>query len=254
MNKQPTVLITGAAKRIGKATAEAFAKRGCNLLLHYNHSQQNAESLKLALVETYQVECQIYKAELDRRDAIASIIEFCIAQFDRLDYLVNNASLFYPTPFETVANSQIDQLLQVNSFAPRLLAKHCAPLLKQNSGAIVNLIDIYADAGLDQHTAYVTSKSLLKGITQDLAHELAPEVRVNGVSPGAILWPDATSTQGSNGDAEADQKQSQILEQSAMKRLGSPQAIAATIAYLALDANYTTGSVINVDGGRRDYI
>lgn len=268
--KRPTVLITGAAKRLGRATACAFVQRGCNVMLHYNHSIQAAESLQFELLSIYPKCCQIIQAELNHQDSLVKIVEDTLTHFGRLDHLVNNASIFYPTTFypTTLQNDteiHLSSFLQTNYVAPKKLALLAEPYIAKTKGSIVNLIDIYADAGLSEHTAYVASKSALKATTQEQAKQFSPKVRVNGISPGAILWPDATNfsdeklaessisvqTQQS---LPSENKKDNILNNTALKRLGHPENIAATAVYLALDACYTTGSVINVDGGRRDYI
>ncbi|TQV87706.1 SDR family oxidoreductase [Aliikangiella coralliicola] len=256
---QPTVLITGAAIRLGKATAEAFFARGCNLVLHYNNSQHSAKTLQQSFNQIRPKSCEIIQANLADIQSTQELIEQCEKTFGRLDHLVNNASLFYPTPFaqdfEYDANNQdLDILLDVNFKAPSRLARLAYPLLKQRHGSITNLIDIYADAGLSGHTAYVASKSALKQMTLNQAVEFAPNVRVNGVSPGAILWPDNDEkTPAATNDSE-DTGKTEILKHTANKKLGSPTNIASTIVYLALDASYTTGSIIKVDSARRWYL
>jgi len=243
---QPTVLITGASKRIGQAIAIAFAKRGCNLAIHYNHSHLEAEKLQQTILKHYPVKCEIMQGQLGDSETYEMLIQKCASCFGGLDYLVNNASIFFPTPIMQAESDQFDNFIKVNSLAPLKLSLHALPMLKQTKGAIVNLIDIYADAGLTDHTFYVASKACLNELTKALALECAPEVRVNGVSPGAILWPEQEN--------QMTLGQQKILDATATKQLGTPEAIAATVVFLALDAHYITGSTINVDGGRRDYI
>ena len=256
---RPTVIITGAAKRLGKAIALAFANRGCDLVIHYNQSDCQAQSLEQQLSQIAPKNSYLlFKGDLSIPDTLTKLIETTISRFGRIDHLINNASIFYPTPVDECISNDISHFLQINYDVPTRLAKLASPFIKTNQGSIVNLVDIYADAGLKNHTAYVAAKSALKAATQTQALEFAPSMRVNGVSPGAILWPDEETvpcdekkqSQLINQDAH----QRAILDKSALKRLGQPVNIAATVCFLALDATYTTGSVIRVDGGRRDYI
>ncbi|WP_444997220.1 SDR family oxidoreductase [Aliikangiella sp. IMCC44359] len=276
--KRTTVLITGSAKRLGRATAHAFVQRGCHVMLHYNHSTQAAKSLQQELLSISPRACQLIQSDLNQPDALTKLIDATLNAFGQLDHLINNASIFYPTPLfknhteENIETKEteleLSQFLLTNYFVPKKLSLLAAPYLTKTNGSITNLIDIYADTGLKDHTAYVAAKSALKAMTVELAQIFAPQIRVNGVSPGAILWPDSegslneekealskslqpspTSIAGPNEKQKVD-----ILNNTSLKRLGKPENIAATITYLALDANYTTGSIINVDGGRRDYI
>ena len=280
---RPTVLITGAAIRLGKATAEAFFARGCNLILHYNSSDNAAKKLQKNFNEKRCDSCEIIQADLSDSDNLMKLIDQSNQTFGRLDHLVNNASLFYPTPFYStsfddgheqeqkstidkhlsceIENQDLDTFLTVNYQSPAKLARLAYPLLKQQQGSIINLIDIYADAGLSKHTAYVTSKAALKQMTQIQAAEFAPKVRVNGVSPGAILWPDQDeentnqeSQDQASGLKSKDNGKTEILNNTASHKLGSPANIASTIVFLALEASYTTGSIIKVDSARRWYI
>ncbi|WP_185964376.1 SDR family oxidoreductase [Aliikangiella marina] len=244
---RPTVLITGGSKRIGKATAIAFASRGCNIALHYNHSRQSAERVQEEISHNFSVTCTIHQGELNNyQPATEKLISECLSQHGRLDYLINNASIFYPTPMREAKPAQLDSFLKVNCLAAKHLAELAWPSLQKAQGAIVNLIDIYADAGLAEHTLYTASKACLKSLTQELALVMAPWIRVNGVSPGAILWPEQQSHVG--------EEQLKILASTSLKKLGTAEAIAETVVFLAMRAHYITGSVINVDGGRRDFI
>lgn len=243
---RPTVLITGAAKRIGQAVALAFAERGFDLAIHYNHSRIEAEKVQSKISQRSNCRCELLQGKLDQPDTPQQLVAQCIEKFGRLDQLVNNASIFFPTPVDEADETQLNQFMQINCFAPKQLALQAFPFLQKANGSIVNLIDIYAEAGLTEHSLYVASKSSLKALTQEMAIEFAPIVRVNGVSPGAILWPEH--------DNEESDSQKAILDATATKSLGTPESIAATVIFLALSANYITGNVIKVDGGRRDYI
>ncbi|MET1254570.1 SDR family oxidoreductase [Aliikangiella maris] len=258
-----TILITGTAKRIGKAIAHTFARHGCNIAIHYLHSKREALSLQQEVQQNYTVESEIFSADLLQLSDINHLVDDTLYRFGRLDHLVNNASIFYPTPIEQLSENDLQNFLMVNYRAPQNLMRQAAPHLARHKGSIINLIDIYANAGLSEHTAYVSSKAALFAQTQAMARELAPSVRVNGISPGAILWPDLSDTQPTTAqsaienteqDAKAKEKREQIIQNSALKKLGSAENIAATALFLAFDADYITGQTIRVDGGRRDYI
>ena len=244
---RPTVLITGAAVGLGKAIAEAFFERGCNLVLHYNQSNLAAKALKQHFNQQRFDSCMIIQADLNCSKQRRSLIEQAKSRFGRLDHLINNASIFYPTPLDNSDIQDLNSLMLTNFIAPVSLAREAKTELKGAKGSIVNLIDIYAEAGLVEHSFYVASKAALLAATKQLAMELAPEIRVNAVSPGAILWPEQTD--------QLDQlKQKTILENTALKKLGHPSNIGKAVCYLALDAHYTTGSEVKVDGGRRLFI
>lgn len=247
----PTALITGAAVRLGKSIAQAFFENDCNLMLHYNQSEVAAQKLCDTFNHQRKNSCHLIQADLSKKSEREKVITACINQYGRLDHLVNNAATFYPTPLFESDESQLNQFMQINFLAPLHLIQQVVPYLKKQKGSVTNIIDIYAEAGLEEHFAYVAAKAALQQVTQQLAAELAPEIRVNGVSPGAILWPENLA-EGLSDDQII--KQNVILENTALKSLGEPENIAATVSYLALKASYTTGSIIKVDGGRRWYI
>jgi len=246
-NINKVALITGAAHRLGKSIAMELHQKEIDIAIHCSQSIPAANLLKDKLNQIRPQSAQVFPCDLIESTNAALLIEQINNQFGRLDYLVNNASIFYPTPIEQYQDLQLEAFLQINFFQPVKLAQAAFPLLKKEVGSIVNLIDIYAQAGLENHTSYVASKTGLLEATKSLAVELSPEVRVNGVSPGAILWPDLN-------DSSDDCHQQKIIENTALKRRGSPQDISKTVAYLLTEASYSTGSVINVDGGRRLYI
>ena len=169
------------------------------------------------------------------------IVDACVARFGRLDALVNNASSFFPTPIGSVTAAQWDDLFNSNARAPLFLAQAAAPALRSMRGAIVNLIDIYAQRPLPGHPVYCMAKAALAMMTLALAQELAPEIRVNGVAPGAVLWPES-------GKAHPDQ--SKLIAHTPLQRIGSPQDVATAVLFLLRDATFTTGQIIAVDGGR----
>jgi len=247
----PTAILTGAAHRLGKAIARELFSRGCNIVLHYNQSAQAANQLADDFNQQREDSCVIVGSDLSEESASKHIVERAIQTFGRIDHLINNASIFYPTPFENLDELVLEKFIQTNMLTPGRLATTCFPYINRNHGSVVNIVDIYAQAGLSEHTAYNAAKSGLLGLTKQQALEFAPNVRVNALSPGAILWPPTDSNET---PSELTEGQKKILENSAMKRLGSANDIAKTAAFLALDASYMTGTNINVDGGRRWYI
>ena len=249
---RPTAIITGAARRLGKAITLKLFERGCNIVLHYGDSAQAAAQLSDHLNAKRPNACIAVSCDLASNKDWLKLIECAKSQFNRIDVLINNASVFYPRALSELTESEMDSTFKVNWQTPVELAKAAYPELAKNQGSIVNLIDIYARAGLKNHTAYVAAKAALLEATKQQALGFAPSVRVNSVSPGAILWPDQ-ATADEIGSTET-QKRKQILEDSALKRLGSPKDIAETVAFLALEARYITGENINVDGGRNLYI
>jgi pteridine reductase len=180
-------------------------------------------------------------AELGAPDAPAALVESALAHFRRLDALVNNASAFFPTPLGKTTQAQWDEIFTSNARAPFFLAQAAAPALRDARGAIVNIIDIHAERGLREHTPYVMAKSALAAMTRSLALELAPQVRVNGVAPGAVLWPE----QGKSEEAKAE-----LMRATPLARAGKPEEIAEAVRWLLQDASYCTGQVLRVDGGR----
>ena len=220
-------LVTGAARRIGAAIARRLHAEGFDLALHYRHSQADMQALQ---------------ADLAAFDRIPELVARTMGHFGRLDLLVNNASSFYPTPIGQATPAQWDDLFASNARAPFFLAQAAAPHLKATGGAIVNLVDIHGDQPLAGHTLYGMAKAALRMLTKGLALDLAPEVRVNDIAPGAILWPDR---------GKSAQAQAALLARVPLGRTGDPGDIAAAVAWLAsADAGYVTGQVLRVDGGR----
>jgi pteridine reductase len=237
------VLITGAARRIGAAIARGLHAAGANVVLHCHRSRAEAERLAADLNAARPGSCAIVQADLLDLERLPGLVEEAAEAFGRLDGLVNNASSFYPTPFGAIGAGEWDDLMGSNLRAPLFLAQSAAPLLREARGAIVNLIDIHAERPLKDFVVYSVAKSGLAGLTRSLALELGPEVRVNGVAPGAILWPD--------GDEHfAPSERSRILEQTPLARIGSPEDVAGAVKYLLFDAPFVTGQIIAVDGGR----
>jgi pteridine reductase len=236
-----TALVTGGAKRLGAAIVRALHARGANVLLHYRGSAGAAQALAAELNARRTGSVALHAADLLDVAALPGIVAAATRAFGRLDVLVNNASSFYPTPVGEITLAQWDDLTGTNLRAPLFLSQAAAPALREAGGCIVNLVDIHAQRPLKRHPVYCAAKAGLWMLTQSLARELAPEVRVNGVAPGPVLWPD--------GPMDAD-VQAQILERTALRRIGSPEDIAKAVLFFVTDAPYVTGQILPVDGGR----
>lgn len=234
-------LITGGAHRIGATTARTLHAAGANMVIHYRNSSAGAEALQAELHARRADSVTLLQGDLHDTPALAQLVAKAHAAWGRLDLLVNNASTFYPTPLGSVTESVWDDLIGSNLKAPFFLAQAAAPHLRMERGSIVNIVDIHAERPLKEHPVYSMAKAGLVMMTKSLACELGPEVRVNGVAPGAILWPE---------NEMDDATRSKILERTFLKRQGSPQDIANAVLFLARDAHYTSGHILTVDGGR----
>ncbi len=237
----PVALITGSAKRIGAAIARRLHAEGYDLALHYRGSGDAMQALAQELESARAGSVLTLQADLSEFDRLPELVAQAVGRFGRLDALVNNASAFKPTPIGSATPQAWDELFASNARAPFFLAQAAAPHLKASRGAIVNLVDIYAERPLAGHTVYCMAKAALVMATQSLALELAPEVRVNAVAPGAILWVENETNHA---------KQQALLARTPLARTGAPQEIAEAVRWLLRDATYTTGQVIRVDGGR----
>lgn len=239
----PVALITGAAHRLGAHTARHLHRRGWNLVVHYRSREAQAYSLCEEL-NTIRAESAVaLQADLSKPGEAETLGSEAISIWGRLNGLVNNASVFYPNPTSQASSDDWDAIMNTNLRAPFFLGQACLPALKQSRGAIVNMIDIYSQRPLANHPLYCASKSGLASLTLSWAKDLAPEVRVNGVSPGAILWPE--------GEAAIDETyQQSILARTPLARTGAPEDIASAIAFLLCDAPFVTGQILAVDGGR----
>ena len=246
MNESDRVaLVTGASRRIGAEIVRGLHAAGYRVLLHYHRSEEAARQLAGALNAARPDSVLALRADLDDTAALDELVRRAIDAWGHLDALVNNASTFYPTPLGTVTESQWDALLGSNLKAPFFLCQAAAPHLARRQGAIVNLVDIYAERPLKGYPAYSIAKAGLAALTRSLAVELAPDVRVNGVAPGAILWPE---------QADGGQTQADILARIPLARSGSPADIAGAVRFLLEEAPYITGQIIAVDGGRSVFI
>ena len=237
---QRVALITGSAKRIGAATAQHLHDAGFNIVVHYNRSDIDALKLMQDLNEKRQDSCKLVQGDVSDVEALQQIASSAIDAFGRLDVLVNNASSFYPTPIGTITINDWQSLVGSNMQAPLFLSQFCHQELKKNQGVIINMVDIHAERPLKDHTLYCMAKAALVSMTKSLAQELAPHIRVNGVAPGAILWPETELS---------EQDKQQILESVPVGKCGAPEHIAQTIKFL-IDNEYITGQIVAVDGGR----
>lgn len=248
MNKpqHPVALITGGAHRIGAEIVQQVHQAGFNIVLHYRNSMQEADTLAKQLNTLRIDSAKIFSADLNDLTALEDLAAFALRAWSRLDVLINNASSFYPTPIGSVTEQSWDDLMGSNLKAPFFLAQALAIELKKNGGCIVNIADIHAQRPLKNHPVYCAAKAGNIMLTQSLARELAPEVRVNGIAPGAILWPEQQS--------ELSEKNKQkILEKIPLQKQGSANDIARTVLFLIKEAPYITGQIISVDGGRSIY-
>lgn len=244
MNPQhdrPVALITGAGRRVGAVIARTLHAAGYDLALHYRHSADEASALADELEQQRAGSTLLLQAELADLAAPPRMIEQLLAHFGRLDALVNNASAFYPTALGTVTPTQWNELFASNAMAPFFLSQAAIPALREARGAIVNLLDIYAERPLANHTVYCMAKASLAAMTRSLALDLGPEVRVNGVAPGAVMWP-------SEGKPYDDQQA--MLARTPLARAGAPEDVAGAVLWLLRDAPFVTGQTIRVDGGR----
>jgi len=241
MQENKVALITGGARRVGATICQHLHSAGYNVLIHYRRSADAASSLAKQLNAIRPDSAYGLPADLLKPGDIDRLLKVALQPWGRLDVVVNNASSFYPTAIGKTTENNWHDLIGSNMKAPFFIAQAAATALGKQQGCIINIIDIHAQKPLKGHTVYCAAKAGLTMLTQSLALELAPHIRVNGIAPGAILWP-AT---------EPDEKTKQaITDTIALKRLGDPLDIAKTVLFLARDADYITGQIINVDGGR----
>lgn len=236
---EPVALVTGSARRIGATIVRTLHANGMRVIIHYRGSQQEAQALAAELEETRPDSTRLLQADLDDPDAVRKLAAQAQEAFGRLDLLVNNASSFYPTPVETANDDDWTRLVHSNMRAPFILSQQLAPALRKQNGCIINIVDVYAEKPLSQHTLYCMAKAGLAMMTKSLARELGPEIRVNGVSPGPILWPES-----------GQMNQDAITDATALKRCGTPEDIAGAVHWLAQTAGFVTGQILAVDGGR----
>ena len=236
------VLVTGGAKRVGAAICRRLHAAGANLMLHYRASAGEARLLQAELNHQRKDSVALIQADLLDLGKLPSLVDQTVQIYGRLDALVNNAATFYQTPIGEISAEDWENLIGADLRAPLFIAQAAAPALKKTQGAIVNITDIHADRPLKNYVIYSIAKAGLAGLTRSLARELAPEVRVNGVAPGAIVWPEDGSWD--------DLTRQRIVSHTLLRRTGDPDDVARAVYYLIAEAPYVTGQIIAVDGGR----
>lgn len=239
--ERPVALITGGVKRVGAQIARTLHAAGYDLVLHFRSSVNEAVALAAELEHQRAGSTLAIQGELADLDGLPAMIEQALQHYGRLDALVNNASAFFPTPVGSATTAQWNELFASNAQAPFFLAQAATPALRETHGAIVNLIDVYAERPLANHPIYCMAKAALAAMTRSLALDLAPDIRVNGIAPGAVMWP-------SDGKPYDDQQA--MLARTPLRRAGSPQDVAGAVLWLLRDAPFVTGQIIRIDGGR----
>ncbi len=235
------VLITGAAKRIGAHTARTLHQSGANIILHYGQSHAEAIQLANELNQSRKHSAQTLQADLCDMDNIETLAKKAFAFYQQLDVLINNASSFYPTPLGHIKAAHYDDLMTTNFKAPLFLSQACFPFLKRQKGVIINMVDIHARSPLQEHTVYSCAKAANAMLVRSLAKEMGPDVRVNGIAPGAILWPE--------NELNKHAKEA-IIADIPLQTIGEPSNIADTVLFL-IEHNYINGQILAIDGGRQ---
>jgi pteridine reductase len=236
-----TVLITGGAKRVGAAIARELHAAGANLAIHFKSSASEAANLALELNSARAGSAQTIRADLLDVSQMQMLADFATRHFGGLDILINNASTFYPTKLGNITPAAWDDLMGTNLKAPLFLAQAAVPALRKSRGLIINIVDIHATRPLRDYPLYCAAKAGLHMLTRSLAKELGPDIRVNGISPGPVLWPEG------QGDSAVRGK---IVQRTILQRMGTPSDIARTVRFFATDAPFITGQILAVDGGR----
>ncbi len=236
-------LVTGGAKRVGAAICRRLHAQGANLMLHHRASVAEARALQHELNTQRTGSVALIQADLLKSASLPDLVKTTVKQFGRLDILINNASSFFATAIGDINEQAWEDLIGTNLKAPLFLSQAAAGELRKRHGCIVNIVDIHAEFPMKNYVVYSVAKGGLLALTRSLARELAPEVRVNGVAPGTILWPED--------DNWSDELSRQrVINQTALKRIGEPDDIAKAVEFLVSAAPYVTGQVIAVDGGR----
>ena len=239
MNKR--ILITGAAKRIGKEMALSFFNKGWDIVIHYNSSKEEAEALAHKMNSERSNSAMLVQANLDNANEVEKLAEKILSKNGSIDALINNASTFYPTPVGTFSEENWNALMGSNLKAPLFLIQSLHKELEKNKGFIINVTDINVDRALVNHSIYLAAKSGLQTLTRSLAKELAPYIRVNAIAPGAILEPPNTEW--------TSEQKNNIINAVPMKRMGTEKDIVDAAIYLS-EAEYVTGQILNIDGGK----
>jgi pteridine reductase len=239
----PVALITGAAKRIGAAMACKLHSEGYRIIIHYGHSKDDALALADKLNSQRADSAACLQANLCNADEVNALGQQALRVWGQINVLVNNASSFYPTPVGEISQDDWTSLVGSNVKGPLFLSQALAPALQESKGCIINMVDMHIDRPLPKHSVYLIAKSGLASLTQSLAIDLAPHIRVNGIAPGAILWPEREMD---------DEEKDKLLSSIPLGELGTPDDIANTLSFLT-SASYVTGQIIYVDGGRGLY-
>ena len=237
------VLVTGGAKRVGAAICRRLHAAGANIALHYRSSKDAAQALASELNQLRPHSVMLAQADLLHLHDLSGMVQKSVQHFGRLDGLVNNASSFFATPLDEISDAHWNDLIGTNLKAPLFLAQAAASELRRSHGAIVNIVDIHAERPMHGHLLYSVAKAGLVGLTRALAQELAPQIRVNAVSPGVIVWPESA-------EWADEERRRKIIAHTLLKREGEPDDIAKAVQFLLNDAPYVTGQIISVDGGR----
>ena len=236
-----TIFVTGGAKRIGKAIIKVFAKDGWKVIIHYNNSKADAETLADSINAKNADTAFIVQGDLDKADEVNNIISKVDGFVDTVDLLINNASTFYPTPIDEISENHWEKLIGSNLKGPLFLIQGLKEKLKRSNGSIINITDTNLTKGVANYSIYSAAKAGLEAVTKGLARELAPEIKVNAIAPGAMLEPpDVTWT---------EEQKNKVIESIPLKRMGSEKDIANAVKFLA-HSEYITGQIIKVDGGR----
>jgi pteridine reductase len=236
-----SVLITGGARRVGAAIVRKLHGAGANLVIHYRNSAGDAGALAAELNQLRPRSVALFQADLLELEKLPELVDFAASAFGSLDVLVNNASTFYPTPVGQITPQAWDDLLGTNLKVPMFLSQAAAPALRKSGGLILNIVDIHGMRPLRNYTVYCAAKAGLHMLTRSLAKELGPEIRVNGISPGPVLWPEQ------GGD---EKMRAKIIQRTILQRMGTPEDIAQTALFFAAFAPFITGQILAVDGGR----
>tara|TARA_Y100001949_G_C15927772_1_gene304212 strand:- start:297 stop:1031 length:735 start_codon:yes stop_codon:yes gene_type:complete len=241
MDKEKVILVTGGSKRIGAEIARYFHNRGFKVIIHFNKSVKEAESLKKNLLSKRKGSCLTIQADFFDENSISKALKEMLNSTNKLDVLINNASSFFSTPIETASREDWSNLLDTNATIPLFLTQTFKPLLDSSKGCIINISDSQVYSGISQYSLYAAAKAALESLTKSLSRELAPNIRVNAIAPGIILWPE--------NDRVNEEVKKEIISKTALGRMGSPKDIAAA-AYFLYQSTYMTGQVLKVDGGR----